>query len=182
RPRSGTSTSGCSTALRGAISPSSRWNGLPSTIVPSRPSAWWQPAQPRFTAISSSRKARLRHHDRQPLLPVSPSEPGSTLWLGLGLCRLGLARAGRRGRSTSAGALRGRASRTRPRPPGRGGPAHDDAAGNLAKGRSSRFLRREFPKLRSRIPTLWTNSYFVSTVGGSPLSVVKQYIENQKRV
>ena len=64
----------------------------------------------------------------------------------------------------------------------RGGPAHDDAAGNLAKGRSSRFLRREFPKLRSRIPTLWTNSYFVSTVGGSPLSVVKQYIENQKRV
>ncbi len=52
----------------------------------------------------------------------------------------------------------------------------------LAKGRSSRLLRREFPKLRSRLPTLWTNSYFVSTVGGSPLSVVKQYIENQKRV
>lgn len=52
----------------------------------------------------------------------------------------------------------------------------------LAKGRSSRFLRQEFPKLRSRLPTLWTNSYFVSTVGGSPLAVVKQYIENQKRV
>jgi putative transposase len=51
-----------------------------------------------------------------------------------------------------------------------------------AKGRSSRLLRQEFPKLRSRLPTLWTNSYFVSTVGGSPLSVVKQYIENQKRV
>ncbi len=27
---------------------------------------------------------------------------------------------------------------------------------------------------------MWTNSYFVSTVGGAPLSVVKQYIENQK--
>ncbi len=52
----------------------------------------------------------------------------------------------------------------------------------LAKGRSSRFLRREFPGLKSRLPTLWTHSYFVSTVGGSPLSVVKQYIENQKRV
>jgi putative transposase len=50
------------------------------------------------------------------------------------------------------------------------------------KGRSSRLLRRDFPKLRSRLPTLWTNSYFVSTVGGSPLAVVKQYIENQKRV
>jgi putative transposase len=52
----------------------------------------------------------------------------------------------------------------------------------LAKGRSSRLLRREFPKLKSRLPTLWTNSYFVSTVGGSPLAVVKQYIEDQKRV
>jgi putative transposase len=27
---------------------------------------------------------------------------------------------------------------------------------------------------------LWTNSYFVSTVGGAPLAVIKQYIENQK--
>lgn len=52
----------------------------------------------------------------------------------------------------------------------------------LVKGRSSRVLRQEFPALKSRLPTLWTNSYFVSTVGGSPLSVVKQYIENQKRV
>jgi putative transposase len=50
------------------------------------------------------------------------------------------------------------------------------------KGRSSRLLREEFPGLRSRLPSLWTNSYFVSTVGGSPLAVVKQYIENQKRV
>jgi putative transposase len=52
----------------------------------------------------------------------------------------------------------------------------------LAKGRSSRLLRQEFPWLKSRLPTLWTNSYFVSTEGGSPLAVVKQYIENQKRV
>jgi putative transposase len=50
------------------------------------------------------------------------------------------------------------------------------------KGRSSRLLRQEYPWLKSRLPTLWTNSYFVSTVGGAPLEVVKQYIENQKRV
>lgn len=52
----------------------------------------------------------------------------------------------------------------------------------LAKGRSSRFLRDEFPRLKSRLPTLWTNSYAVLTVGGAPLAVIKQYIENQKRV
>lgn len=51
-----------------------------------------------------------------------------------------------------------------------------------AKGRSSRLLRQEFPSLRSRLPTLWTNSYFVATVGGAPLSIVKQYIENQRNV
>ena len=50
------------------------------------------------------------------------------------------------------------------------------------KGRTSRVLREEFPWLKRRIPSLWTNSYFVSTVGGAPLSIVKQYIENQKKV
>lgn len=50
------------------------------------------------------------------------------------------------------------------------------------KGRSSRLLRREFPALKSRLPSLWTNSYFVSTVGGAPLEIIRQYIENQKHV
>ena len=48
------------------------------------------------------------------------------------------------------------------------------------KGRSSRFLRQEFLILRQRLPTLWTNSYFVCTVGGAPMAVIKQYIETQK--
>ena len=48
------------------------------------------------------------------------------------------------------------------------------------KGYTSRILREEFPSLKTRMPTLWTNSYFVSTVGGAPLEVIKQYIENQK--
>ncbi|QST02527.1 IS200/IS605 family transposase (plasmid) [Pontibacillus sp. ALD_SL1] len=50
------------------------------------------------------------------------------------------------------------------------------------KGTSSRLLREEFPWLKSRIPSLWTNSYFVSTVGGATLDTVKLYIENQKNV
>ena len=48
------------------------------------------------------------------------------------------------------------------------------------KGRSSRLLRQEFGMLRTKLPTLWTNSYFVSTVGGAPLTVIKKYIEEQK--
>jgi putative transposase len=50
------------------------------------------------------------------------------------------------------------------------------------KGRSSRLLRQEFRQLTTRLPTLWTNSYFVATVGGAPLAVIRQYIENQKGV
>lgn len=50
------------------------------------------------------------------------------------------------------------------------------------KGRTSHDLRAEFPWLKTRIPTLWTNSYFVSTVGRAPLATVRQYIENQKNV
>ena len=50
------------------------------------------------------------------------------------------------------------------------------------KGVSSHALRREFPALKSRLPTLWTNSYLVSTVGGAPLAVIQQYVEKQKNV
>jgi REP element-mobilizing transposase RayT len=46
------------------------------------------------------------------------------------------------------------------------------------KGISSRHhLRKEFPSLVSRLPSLWTNRYFVSTLGGARLSVIKQYVE-----
>jgi putative transposase len=50
------------------------------------------------------------------------------------------------------------------------------------KGRSSRLLRQEFPHLKSRMPTLWTNSYFVATTGGATLEVIKRYVENQRNV
>lgn len=48
------------------------------------------------------------------------------------------------------------------------------------KGKTSYVLRKEFIELTTKIPTLWTNSYFISTVGGAPLSAIKQYIESQK--
>jgi len=50
------------------------------------------------------------------------------------------------------------------------------------KGKSSRILREEFLFLRKKLPTLWTHSYFVATVGGAPLEVIKSYIEDQKHV
>lgn len=48
------------------------------------------------------------------------------------------------------------------------------------KGATSRILRSEFPSLKSRIPTLWTNSCFVSSVGGAPLGIVEEYIKSQR--
>jgi putative transposase len=50
------------------------------------------------------------------------------------------------------------------------------------KGYSSRTLREEFPALKKRIPTLWTHSRFISSVGAVTLEVVKKYIEDQKKV
>ena len=48
------------------------------------------------------------------------------------------------------------------------------------KGYTSHVLRQEFPILKRRLPSLWTNSYFVATVGAVHLDVVKRYIEDQK--
>jgi putative transposase len=48
------------------------------------------------------------------------------------------------------------------------------------KGRSSNILRREFPELKRKLPTLWTRSKFISTVGTVSLDIVKKYIEDQK--
>jgi putative transposase len=51
----------------------------------------------------------------------------------------------------------------------------------LLKGRSSRLMRMEFPRLR-RLPVLWSPSWFVCTVGGAPLEVVRRAVGNQKAV
>lgn len=43
----------------------------------------------------------------------------------------------------------------------------------------SRLLRQKLGWLRSRLPTLWTSSYFVATVGGAPRSAITRYVEKQ---
>ena len=51
---------------------------------------------------------------------------------------------------------------------------------NRLKGRTSRVLRQEFPSLRTRLPTLWSRSYFAATVGAVSEATVRRYIEAQK--
>ena len=53
---------------------------------------------------------------------------------------------------------------------------------NKLKGKSSRLIREEFPWMKKRIPTLWTRSYYVESVGHISEDVVKKYIEDQKKV
>ncbi|MFC9623645.1 IS200/IS605 family transposase [Streptomyces sp. NPDC056930] len=55
---------------------------------------------------------------------------------------------------------------------------------NSLKGVSSRRLRQEYPELVRhywRAQRLWSGSYFAGSVGGAPLSTVRQYIEQQNR-
>jgi putative transposase len=55
---------------------------------------------------------------------------------------------------------------------------------NTLKGVSSRRMRQESPDLRRhhhRAHKLWSGSYLPGSAGGAPLSVVRQYIEQQNR-
>lgn len=47
------------------------------------------------------------------------------------------------------------------------------------KGYTSKILREEFKEL-SKMPSLWTRSYFVSTAGNVSSETIKKYVENQK--
>lgn len=48
------------------------------------------------------------------------------------------------------------------------------------KGYSSRILRQEFPSLKSRLPSLWTRSYYCESVGHISEQTIRKYIEEQK--
>ena len=48
------------------------------------------------------------------------------------------------------------------------------------KGYTSKILRNEFNEL-SKMPSLWTRSFFVSTAGNVCSKIIKQYVENQKK-
>nr|UVX50966.1 MAG: Transposase IS200 like [Bacteriophage sp.]UVY18432.1 MAG: Transposase IS200 like [Bacteriophage sp.]UWG25473.1 MAG: Transposase IS200 like [Bacteriophage sp.] len=50
------------------------------------------------------------------------------------------------------------------------------------KGYTSSVLRNEFELLRTRLPTLWTRSFYVETIGHISESVIKKYIDDQKRI
>lgn len=50
------------------------------------------------------------------------------------------------------------------------------------KGYTAHTLREQFPELKKKLPTLWTRSKFVSSVGAISLDVVKKYIAEQKSV
>jgi len=51
---------------------------------------------------------------------------------------------------------------------------------NRLKGFTSRILRREFSSLRSRLPTLWSRSYYAGTVGQVLGVTIRMYIDSQK--
>lgn len=55
-------------------------------------------------------------------------------------------------------------------------PAH---IANQLKGFTSRVLRQEFPSLRSRLPTLWSRSFFAVTVGAVSAMAVRRYLDSQ---
>ena len=50
------------------------------------------------------------------------------------------------------------------------------------KGYTANMLRKEFRILRSRLPTLWTRSFYCESVGHISESTIVKYIENQKNV
>ena len=54
----------------------------------------------------------------------------------------------------------------------------DKVVGKI-KDYTSKVLREEYPSLKSRLPSLWTRSKFVSSCGGVTLAVIKDYIESQ---
>ncbi|MCA3029513.1 MAG: IS200/IS605 family transposase [Rhodocyclaceae bacterium] len=53
---------------------------------------------------------------------------------------------------------------------------------NSLKGVSSRLLRKEHPDIAARYwkNVLWSRSYFAASCGGAPISIIRQYIEQQR--
>ena len=50
------------------------------------------------------------------------------------------------------------------------------------KGYTAHTLRAEFPWLKKRLPSVWTRSKFIASVGAVTLEVVQRYIASQKGV
>src|SRR4051794_25729093 len=52
---------------------------------------------------------------------------------------------------------------------------------NQFKGFTSRLLRQKYADLRSRLPSLWSRSYYIGTIGHVSEKTVKAYIDGQRR-
>jgi len=52
---------------------------------------------------------------------------------------------------------------------------------NQFKGYTSRVLREKHPHLKSRLPSLWSRSYYVGSIGHVSEETVRRYIEAQRR-
>ncbi len=50
------------------------------------------------------------------------------------------------------------------------------------KGYTSHIIRKEFPWMKKRLPSLWTRGKFIASVGSVTLEVVQKYIDSQKGV
>jgi putative transposase len=48
------------------------------------------------------------------------------------------------------------------------------------KGYTSRILRQEISEVRTRLPSLWTRSYYVETIGHISEQTIKKYIQEQR--
>ncbi len=55
-----------------------------------------------------------------------------------------------------------------------------DAVVRKVKGNTADTIHKEYPWMKSRLPTLWTGSRFIASVGAVSLEVDQQYIEEQK--
>jgi putative transposase len=58
-------------------------------------------------------------------------------------------------------------------------PGIDKIVGKI-KGYTSHTIRKEFPWMKRRLPSLWTRSKFISTTGAVTMQAVQSYIANQK--
>jgi len=47
------------------------------------------------------------------------------------------------------------------------------------KGAAFRFLRQKYPEVLKKLPSLWTRSFFASTVGNVSSETIRKYIEAQ---
>jgi putative transposase len=61
-------------------------------------------------------------------------------------------------------------------------PTHESPAdiARWVKGRASKYLRHEFTHLKTKLPTLWSPTYFVATTGQVSTDTIKKYIESQR--